>query len=153
LTGLSLLSRGARSHGAPFMMTPRPIYKWKSFTLGVVVLVFLGWAWVRSVQHRDAVTVYFPSAQHSVTLASRAGSCTVAWEELPSTGVTWPVFTTQSSARNTGIWFQEAVEIGDMGGGRYWAEMAYWFIILLVLVAWSLLLILRWRRVRSSQRS
>jgi hypothetical protein len=26
-------------------MTPRPFYRWKSFWLGLFVLVFLGWAW------------------------------------------------------------------------------------------------------------
>ena len=29
-------------------MTPHPLYKWKSFWLGILVLVFLGWASYRS---------------------------------------------------------------------------------------------------------
>jgi hypothetical protein len=122
-------------------MTPRPLYRWKSFWLGVVVLVFLGWAWVRSVQHRDAVTLYFPSAQHSLTLASRAGSCTVIWEDLPTAGVTWPAFTTISKPMRSGTWFQEAVGIYDWR----WA-VAYWFLILLFLGPWLGVLFWRVRR-------
>ena len=30
-------------------MHPRPIYRWKSLWFGILVLAFLGWAWVRSV--------------------------------------------------------------------------------------------------------
>ena len=32
-------------------MTRRPIYRWKSFWLGLCVLVFLGWAWAHSFRH------------------------------------------------------------------------------------------------------
>jgi len=31
-------------------MKPRPIYRWKSFWLGVLVLVSLGWAWAGSIR-------------------------------------------------------------------------------------------------------
>jgi len=30
-------------------MTPRPIYRWKSFWLGVILLLFLAWSWERSM--------------------------------------------------------------------------------------------------------
>jgi hypothetical protein len=30
-------------------MHPRPIYRWTSFWLGVLILLLLGWAWARSM--------------------------------------------------------------------------------------------------------
>jgi hypothetical protein len=40
-------------------MTPRPLHKWKSFWLGILVLGFLGWAWMRGRDHCDTMTVFF----------------------------------------------------------------------------------------------
>jgi hypothetical protein len=41
-----------------FQMIPRPIYRWKSFWFGVLVVGFLGWAWVRSLNHFDTMKVW-----------------------------------------------------------------------------------------------
>lgn len=41
-------------------MTPRPIYRWKSFWLGVCVLGFLGWAWERSNRLEESLSVAWP---------------------------------------------------------------------------------------------
>ena len=35
--------------------TSRPLYRWKTFWLGLLVLIFLGWAWHAS---KDRFTVY-----------------------------------------------------------------------------------------------
>lgn len=35
-------------------MHPRPLHRWKSFWLGLLVLIFLGWAWQRSIRHLDS---------------------------------------------------------------------------------------------------
>ncbi|MEK7951596.1 hypothetical protein [Luteolibacter soli] len=134
------------------MMKERPFYRWKSFWLGVFVLVFFSSAWVRSVHHRDEVSLFFTSVQRELTLGSRAGSCTLSWEELPVTGAIWPAFVTRSRERDGGTWFQEAVEITDMGGGHYWAETAYWFLILLFLAAWLGFLFWRVRKQREIRR-
>ena len=146
LTGLWLSWRGAASHGACLMMTPRPMHRWKSFWLGVIVVVFLGWAWVRSVQHRDAVTFYFPNAGHELTLASRAGAFRLAWNELPPSGVTWPAFTT-SSRPTTAQWFADAADIFN-GSSVRGVGMSYWLGILLFLGLWLELLFWRVRRRR-----
>ena len=36
-------------------MTPRPLYRWKSFWLGILVLNFIGWGWVESMTYADGV--------------------------------------------------------------------------------------------------
>jgi len=40
-----------------FPMISRPIYRWKLFWFGLLVVAFLGWAWVRSMSHFDMVKV------------------------------------------------------------------------------------------------
>jgi hypothetical protein len=37
-------------------MTPRPLIKWKSFWLGILVLVFLGLAWMQSMNRMDSLS-------------------------------------------------------------------------------------------------
>ena len=36
-------------------MKPRPFYRWKSFWLGLCVLVFLGWAWRASFYNSSSI--------------------------------------------------------------------------------------------------
>ena len=40
-----------------FAMSPRPIYRWKSFWLGVWVLGFVGWAWWDSMHFQTMLTM------------------------------------------------------------------------------------------------
>jgi hypothetical protein len=34
-------------------MIPRPLHRWKSFWLGIIVLLFLGWSWNRSLDRNE----------------------------------------------------------------------------------------------------
>jgi len=36
-------------------MSPRPLHRWKSFWLGLLVLIFLGWAWLRSMSYHEGI--------------------------------------------------------------------------------------------------
>ncbi|MEK7951674.1 hypothetical protein [Luteolibacter soli] len=45
------------------MMTSRPWYRWKSFWLGVVVLGFFGWAWMRSMTRDEGLLVRGPGTR------------------------------------------------------------------------------------------
>jgi hypothetical protein len=38
------------------LMTPRPLYQWKCFWLGIFMLIFLGWAWWNSYQRAQNAT-------------------------------------------------------------------------------------------------
>ena len=65
--------------------TPRPFYRWKSFWLGLFVLVFLGWAWSDSFRNESAVwaggagrALVFVRG-YGVTYV-RAGTSTPVWE-------------------------------------------------------------------------
>ena len=68
-------------------MSRRPIYRWKSFWLGVVVLCFLGWAWARSMTWRDEV-IWQRATEGSGTGAVDGDSVS-AWQERGTVGVQW----------------------------------------------------------------
>lgn len=106
------------------------------------MLVFLGWAWMRSVGYRDVLTFYFASAGHELTLAGRRGAFSVTWNELPISGVTWPVFTTSHRPIVGGQWFASAAEMCD----GTWEQVPFWLILLLFLVVWLGVLFWRVRR-------
>ena len=42
-------------------MTPRPIHKWKTFWLGLIILAFLTWAWARGRDHQDYAAILLPT--------------------------------------------------------------------------------------------
>ncbi|WP_035606267.1 hypothetical protein [Haloferula sp. BvORR071] len=50
-------------------MTPRPIYRWKSFWFGLLVLVFMGWAAWDSYQTRTGAVLFIPGSAYEVHAA------------------------------------------------------------------------------------
>src|SRR6218665_3773821 len=65
-------------------MSQRPIYRWKSFWLGMVVLCFLGWAWARSMKRMDAVRWrYVEGASYSdgrsIAVDQMLGRVSISW--------------------------------------------------------------------------
>lgn len=121
-------------------MTPRPLYRWKSFWLGVFVLGFLGWEWAISHDRLSGGQVVAP-AGYFILLAQYNGEVAVqygrglfaSWrfEKLADIGFTgpqwWPRITLQ---RNVIIVIQHAR------------------LIALFLVPWIAFLAWRWRRMR-----
>jgi hypothetical protein len=67
------------------LMKPRPFYRWKSFWLGILVLGFLGWAWVDSLRYESWITV-----QH-VNVSNGGGALTLSNEFsfFPTEAVEW----------------------------------------------------------------
>ena len=144
-------------------MKPRPFYRWKSFWLGLCVLVFLGWAWVRSMTLHDEFT--WAGTRHTIfghqvlgevqldvvrggasdwgsTLDSRS------WATYPGRGENLFGETPKGFSK----WFpaySTPIEI-DMGGGYSGRGLvvAHWFIILLFLVPWASFLSWRWWKQR-----
>ncbi|MEK7951680.1 hypothetical protein [Luteolibacter soli] len=58
-------------------MRPRPIYRWRSFWLGVLVLCFLGWAWARSMTRDEGVELWAVDARGKWGLGEKL--VTVKW--------------------------------------------------------------------------
>ena len=59
-------------------MKPRPFYRWKSFWLGLCVLVFLGWAWERSEYNPRGAT-WYPPLGHGVEASSALSLVKIVW--------------------------------------------------------------------------
>jgi len=126
-------------------MTPRRLIRWKSFWLGILVLGFLGWAWVRSVNVVDRFSWIEPFVGIGGELSQAEGWIGfAAGENLgPSREYTyssseflheeWPVRT-----------FRLLVDEDEV----LYAGISHWFLILLFLVPWSAFLAWRWRRQR-----
>ena len=144
----------------------RPIHRWPSFWLGVLVLIFLSWAWIRSIT-RDDLVRYRPGSDHS----SFASPTTEPWYILRSAGgfawwetrrdsfgtATAPRFEhhSETSARTVSFpapYKRYSVTFLARGGGSPSSfsstAIAYWLIILLFTIAWTALLTWRWRRMK-----
>ena len=61
-------------------MTPRPFYRWKSFWLGLCVLVFLGWAWRDSLSRR--ASAYLALSGSSIECERFGGITLIAFPGL-----------------------------------------------------------------------
>ena len=124
-------------------MTPRPLIRWKSFWLGILVLVFLGWAWVASLSRGSEVRFY--SGGEYVTLRTIDGRALFAWD-LDHVGENG-FKTAHFGVVTNRIQLPPPVSLRERRGG--WAlAVAYWFLILLFLVPWVSFLVWRVRRQR-----
>jgi hypothetical protein len=130
-------------------MTPRPIYRWKSFWLGVLVLGFLGWAWVRSMDHRDAFD--FGVGADMWQIDSNFGTISASRHAQlgPGRGIDFLGFTSEPGGgymREFPRAF-EHVTLENFPRSKWWT-VADWFVILLFLVPWVLFLAWRWWRMK-----
>lgn len=130
-------------------MLPRPIHRWKSFWLGVLILVFLGWAWARSQHHLDGFLWMGPSFQLSA--GQITGRVELTWAD--SSGARGKSFIwVQEAASNDGEpLFPKAVN-WESYPGQIQLTVAHWFLIGLVLLPWSTFLGWRYRRIRRMAR-
>ncbi|MCW1887872.1 hypothetical protein OKA04_24250 [Luteolibacter flavescens] len=132
---------------------PRPLYRWKSFWLGVLVTGFLAWLGWRSMHYDEGFFVRVPGiaweAGHGPALPGL-----VRMEIEPySTGSS--TFIAYSEGQDPAYhWFPPAFETHTYPPSPHsrFFRFAYWFLILLFLVPWSALLAWRWRRMRKLHR-
>lgn len=126
-------------------MHPRPLHRWKSFWLGLIVLIFLGWAWVRSTGGWDEVHFTSPGSSNAVFGSNATEGLSFGWTDYPFVpeGVSFASF----RGGQINNWFPEAV---TLVGGRTLecVTIAHWFLILLFLVPWAGFLFWRIRRMR-----
>lgn len=132
-------------------MTPRPFHRWKSFWLGVLVLIFLGWAWVRSIDCRDVASWGEAHGGRGILLSQRDSEVLITWNSSKIIAVVAPGFSVSSVKLNPrshtvlarAITWQESPEYPLLT-----ASIAHWFIILLFLLPWTTFLLWRHRRMK-----
>ena len=128
-------------------MTPRPIYKWKTLWLGLLILASLTWAWSRSRSHIDYASASLgPSTWCGILSADGYLGCRIA---------TYPHGTVVSTARfdygsitdSAKPWFPKPFHNAqDQGLRAHSYGIAHWLITLLFLLTWSTLLLWRWKK-------
>lgn len=126
----------------------RPLSRWKSLWFGLLVIAFLGWAWLRSATWGDAVCE--PIRHRTCVLGQGSGAFYLVVYPGSSSAPPRPARGFSSYRRDpAGIWLRPAIAWNlDMGLQRYW--IAHWFLILLFVVPWSGWLIWRWRALSLS---
>ncbi len=125
----------------------RPIYRWKSFWFGVLVIAFLGWGWARSRQDLDGV--FLNAGPFAIIASQNTGIVDLIWSSLFThpgpKGLSW---FHEGAITFGGPLFPKAVH-WETHDGQIQLIVAHWFLILLFLLPWSGWLAWRWRRLRS----
>lgn len=129
-------------------MTPRPLHRWKSFWLGVLVLTFLGWGWVRSMVHNEWVMYGSSLGARWLSVGQSDGTVEFGygggigaaprfyWQHLSES---WP--------SSLWPWFPRVVHVWGDFDDRWGIVVAPWFLIILFLIPWTVFLIWRIRRI------
>ena len=146
-------------------MTPRPVYRWKSFWLGVQVLAFLGWAWwvsYRYMSHARCREMVVEQWVGYVSLSRLGGSKTFSYNHIPfppdvfSFEAMPPPFmargkgaTTQSPYEGK-ITFKEQIVRGYsiLPKDRWGVHVPHWLLVGVFTVTWVSFLGWRMRRQR-----
>jgi hypothetical protein len=124
-------------------MSPPPVYRWKSFWLGLLILGFVGWAWMQSMDHLQVLGVRGPSAW--VYLAQSNGNTCIAPNAHPPVLGTWMAINERIYPSDTQVWWNQLCVEGLV--------LPYWLLMILPLVPWLGFLALRWQRLRKIQTS
>lgn len=128
-------------------MTPRPLHKWKSFWLGILVLGFLGWVWGRSNGKRDIIS--FEVGADRWNVISTLGKISAQRFEVGArrSGVHFWTESTEGWTVEVPAAFEHFVTEHRRGSLTIW-NVGYWPLMLLFLIPWSAFLAWRWRRQR-----
>jgi len=122
-------------------VSPKPLHRWKSFWFGILVLAFLGWAWVVSIDHMIGCAIKVNSGW--IFLGQMDGVVAIVKD------VSW--------IDGTGRW----IEINDRGSPHretsafLWSNMRPYglffphrLLMLCFLLPWAGLLWVHWNRLR-----
>ena len=118
-------------------MAPRRLSRWKSFWFGILVLGFLGWAWMSSMDRLHWLEVSSPEG--GVRVIQFEGELIITWERDRS-------------------WWDASAGIDDDKGSAnsirdYWRRdesavgLAHCILMLCFFVPWTSFLAWRWRRM------
>ena len=135
-------------------MFPRPFHRWKSFWLGLLVLVFLGWSWVMSVRYFDSFSWGDRSIARGVIVRQKDSQVELAWtrKSAPANLVPrgWSHLRLKHPELRKSRFFPAAFSSGHISSEWFGsAAVAHWFLILLFLVPWAGFLVWRVRRMKA----
>ena len=133
-------------------MMPRPLYRWKSFWFGLLVLGFLGWAW------RDSFTRYTSVIAMRASASQAAGGIVFVYRPATSP------FRILQSREALAIYAPEgrlrgfsSPQAGDppvplcppfLRHEQAGLFVPHWFLVLLFFIPWVSFLAWRWRQQR-----
>ena len=121
----------------------RPVYRWKTFWLGILILTYLGWAWHDSTDARTTAILTAPHRWLAVNqLDGQAGF--FHGSRLPSSTPPWNIEFDRDPDSSTidYIYVVDAIPANTRG-----IIIAHWLLILVFLALWTALLALRWIRL------
>jgi len=149
---------------------PRRLIRWKSFWLGILVLGFLGWAWVDSFRHEATVaegTWNVSSATGGVMMFAFGHPVYDFKMEYDPIQSDWyaewsaiqPLFWFQRPEPVDGNWHERAVAARNARElypaymenwplSRWMVFIPYWFILLVACIPWAAFLAWRWNKQR-----
>jgi hypothetical protein len=129
---------------------PRPIHRWKTLWLGLLVLIFLLWAWARSLQHRDSLNYGTPGGRFMIECRNSTGTASLRiGTVMPHyCGTIPPGITYTTDTHGSRRWFRDPGEITRLSSGPYWIQIAHWLLLVLFLLPWLGLLAWRQRRMK-----
>jgi len=128
-------------------MLPRPIHKWKTLWLGLLILVFLTWAWARSISHIDYASARLtPYTWCGIVSSEACLSCGISHYTSTGSSTNFDYASLTDSAKP---WFPQPIQITHFdshSSTRTFYSIAHWLITLLFLLTWSSLLLWRWKK-------
>ncbi len=141
-------------------MPPRPVHRWKSFWLGIIVLVFLGWAWERSIHFGEMVVFGVPAGPSTSIVGQSRGLVSIATVRSPAlldliccSPIAGNHLSKVSAWRNPhGTLHYDIPAAAEFERQEYyWSfSLSHWLLILLFVATWLASLRCRWRRIDSS---
>ena len=130
-------------------MKPRPLYRWKSFWLGLIVLGFLGWAWVRSMTNLESLN--WTGKEVSVGVINVSAKAEFYCEKSSALKPSWFSFSQNDFVDRSPEWFPPALQRNSYFLKRSKVQVsevwiAHWSFILLFSLLWSAWLFWHWKR-------
>jgi hypothetical protein len=128
-------------------MPPRPLHRWKSFWLGILVLILLVSSWVWSMGHYTSWKWGSSSGGKWAYVGQDSG-----WIEVGFGGGfgNAPQFWYDGWTHDMpSSWFRQAIH-GVASDGRWSVQLAHWLLTLLFLIPWTAFLAWRVRRMKAN---
>ena len=125
-------------------MLPRPLHRWKSFWLGVFVVVFLGWAWARSLDQWDILD-WAVSKEEFYSLVNLEGKLRIVCNRMETIGAAFRFQSIEATEEADPMppWIETTSSVFG-----WQIDVAHWFLILLFLLLWTTWLVWRSRRMK-----
>jgi len=124
-------------------MPTRPIHRWKSFWLGVLVVVFLGWAWFASLNTSRGIV--WCSGDFAVFTSVGCGGATVGSDR---SGLRMQGFDLWASSEGF-VPTSTVPRITHIpSDGLIELDLPFWLLIVAFLLPWTAFLAWRWRKQR-----